>query len=173
MSEFNVTVPGGESLRLKTGGKYCPADILVTANMNLFDIDSIKLSSPDRYGLDYKPYVENGVFYSGGISGVSAGCYAYVDVNPGDAIAFFANMNGNDGYVEVRGFSAPADNGVTSGKNTKILQKAVANSNHVATAWVVPEGFSCIGFAAYSPTQYGIQLTNITIAKCGVGYEEG
>lgn len=31
MSEFNVTVPGGESLRLLTGGKYCPADILVTA----------------------------------------------------------------------------------------------------------------------------------------------
>lgn len=31
MSEFNITIPGGESKRLKTGGKYCPEDILVTA----------------------------------------------------------------------------------------------------------------------------------------------
>ncbi len=31
MSEFSVTVPGGESRRLKTGGKYCSSDILVTA----------------------------------------------------------------------------------------------------------------------------------------------
>ena len=31
MSEFAVTIPGGESRRLKTAGKYCPADILVTS----------------------------------------------------------------------------------------------------------------------------------------------
>ena len=31
MSEFNITIPSGESKRLKTGGKYCPSDILVTA----------------------------------------------------------------------------------------------------------------------------------------------
>lgn len=31
MSEFNISIPGGQSKRLKTGGKYCPADILVTA----------------------------------------------------------------------------------------------------------------------------------------------
>jgi hypothetical protein len=31
MSEFNISIPGGESKRLKTGGTYCPADILVTA----------------------------------------------------------------------------------------------------------------------------------------------
>ena len=31
MSDFNITVPGGESKRLKTAGKYCPADIVVTA----------------------------------------------------------------------------------------------------------------------------------------------
>lgn len=31
MSEFAINIPGGESRRLKTGGKYCPADILVTA----------------------------------------------------------------------------------------------------------------------------------------------
>ena len=31
MSEFNISIPGGQSKRLLTGGKYCPADILVTA----------------------------------------------------------------------------------------------------------------------------------------------
>lgn len=172
MIEFNVTVPGGESLRLKTGGKYCPADILVTANMNLFDIDSIKLTSPDRYGLDYRPYAENGVFYSGGVSGSSAGCFAYVDVNPGDVITFVANTSGESGYVELRFFSPPGENGV-SAKNIKLWQKGVENGSLVVTAWVVPEGYYCVGFSAYSATKYGIQLTNITIAKCGVGYEEG
>ena len=31
MSEFNISIPGGQSKRLKTGSKYCPADIVVTA----------------------------------------------------------------------------------------------------------------------------------------------
>lgn len=31
MSEINITVPGGTTKRLLTAGKYCPADILVTA----------------------------------------------------------------------------------------------------------------------------------------------
>lgn len=31
MSEFQVTIPSGESRRLKTAGKYCDRDILVTA----------------------------------------------------------------------------------------------------------------------------------------------
>ncbi len=54
MSEFNITVPGGESKRLKTGGKYCPADIVVTAegraevvekDVNFYDYDGILLYS--------------------------------------------------------------------------------------------------------------------------------
>ena len=32
MSDFNITIPGGESKKLKTAGKYCPADIVVTAD---------------------------------------------------------------------------------------------------------------------------------------------
>ena len=39
MSDFNITVPGGESKRLKTGGKYCPADIVVTAE-NIDPLDA-------------------------------------------------------------------------------------------------------------------------------------
>ena len=172
MSELNISVNSGESLRLLTGGKYCPADILVTAENNLFNIDSFKLTSPDRYGLDYSPYAENGVFYSGGVSGASAGRFAYVDVNPGDAMAFIANTSGESGYVEVRCFSLPGENGVSE-KSTKLWQKAAGNGELMATAWVVPEGYACFGFAAYSPTRHGLQLTNITIARCGVGYEEG
>lgn len=54
MSEFNITVPGGESKRLKTGGKYCPADIVVTAegrlpveekDVNFYDYDGTLLYS--------------------------------------------------------------------------------------------------------------------------------
>lgn len=29
MSDFRISIPGGESRRLKTGGKYCPADIVI------------------------------------------------------------------------------------------------------------------------------------------------
>ena len=54
MSEFNISVPGGESKRLKTGGKYCPADIVVNAeksapvvekDVNLWDYDGTLLYS--------------------------------------------------------------------------------------------------------------------------------
>ena len=54
MSEFNISVPGGESKRLKTGGKYCPADIVVTAegrvpveekDVNFYDYDGTLLYS--------------------------------------------------------------------------------------------------------------------------------
>lgn len=31
MSEFNITVEGGKSVKLPTGGKYCDRDIIVTA----------------------------------------------------------------------------------------------------------------------------------------------
>ena len=54
MSEFNISIPGGESKRLLTGGKYCPADILVTAegraevvekDVNFYDYDGTLLYS--------------------------------------------------------------------------------------------------------------------------------
>ena len=32
MSEFKISIPGGTTKRLKTGGKYCPEDILITAD---------------------------------------------------------------------------------------------------------------------------------------------
>lgn len=31
MSDLNITIPGGESRRLLTGGKFCKDDIVVTA----------------------------------------------------------------------------------------------------------------------------------------------
>ena len=54
MSEFNISIPGGESKRLLTSGKYCPADILVTAegraevvekDVNFYDYDGTLLYS--------------------------------------------------------------------------------------------------------------------------------
>lgn len=57
MSEFNITVPGGTSKRLLTGGKFCPEDIIVTAegeavkepvsekDVNFFDYDGTLLYS--------------------------------------------------------------------------------------------------------------------------------
>ena len=29
MSDFRISIPGGEARRLKTGGKYCPSDIII------------------------------------------------------------------------------------------------------------------------------------------------
>lgn len=44
MSEFNFSIPGGASKRLKTGGKYCPDDIIVTAESG--GVELPELSSP-------------------------------------------------------------------------------------------------------------------------------
>ena len=52
MSEFNITVPGGRSAKLLTGGKFCPGDIIVTAgksvpiaekDVNFYDYDGTLL----------------------------------------------------------------------------------------------------------------------------------
>ena len=52
MSEFYISVPGGASRRLKTGGKYCPADIVVSSDgvakvegndVNFYDYDGTLL----------------------------------------------------------------------------------------------------------------------------------
>ena len=58
MSEFNITIPGGQSKRLLTAGKYCPSDIVVTAeggggsyvpteekDVNFYDYDGTLLYS--------------------------------------------------------------------------------------------------------------------------------
>ena len=44
MSEFNINIPGGQSKRLLTGGKYVPEDILVTAEVGGSDGD---MSDPE------------------------------------------------------------------------------------------------------------------------------
>ena len=47
MSDFNITVPGGESKKLKTGGKYCPADIVVTAEGGGFTPPEDEVLTPE------------------------------------------------------------------------------------------------------------------------------
>ena len=41
MSEFNITVQGGKSIRLPVAGKYCDRDIVVTAEGGSEDLDAI------------------------------------------------------------------------------------------------------------------------------------
>ena len=41
MSEFNIEVQGGSSVRLPTGGKYCEKDIIVTASGGTEEIENI------------------------------------------------------------------------------------------------------------------------------------
>ena len=41
MSEHNITVEGGSSVRLKTAGKYCDRDIVVTAEGGSEDLDAV------------------------------------------------------------------------------------------------------------------------------------
>ena len=41
MSEHNITVDGGSSVRLKTAGKYCDRDIVVTAKGGIEDLNAV------------------------------------------------------------------------------------------------------------------------------------
>lgn len=55
MSEFNITVEGGKSVRLKTAGKYCDRDIVVTATGTSHQIYKTRLEyleSTDRQYID-------------------------------------------------------------------------------------------------------------------------
>lgn len=41
MSEFNIEVQGGSSVRLPTAGKYCEKDIIVTASGGTEEIENL------------------------------------------------------------------------------------------------------------------------------------
>lgn len=164
MSELNINLSAGEKKRLLTGGKYCPDDIVVEANVrnyNLFDIDDVKIAWRANNSKRYSPKVENGVFYSGGKAGDAAGGFAYVYVNAGDVIRFSGDVSGEQGVVEVRCFAYPIEDYFDA-------STGMGNFNIDNTAfdkgYVIPEGCTCFGFAAYSANQYGMAFTNITIA---------
>ena len=165
MSDINISIPNDGSKRLLTGGKYCPDDIVVTAQAvqsdNLFNIDLLNLAW--RQSKDgYAPKVEDGVFYSGGKSGISAGAYAYVFVEPGDMIKFSANVSGQEGRIEVRAFPIPSNSVFDT--STQLESFLIANDGF-EKIFSIPEGCYCFGFAAYGASRYVMAITDISITK--------
>ena len=60
MSEFNIEVEVGSSVRLPTGGKYCPKDIIIT----------VRGGSVNNQN---KTTTENGVYTAEGLQGATTG----------------------------------------------------------------------------------------------------
>lgn len=58
MAEHNITVQGGSSVRLKTAGKYCDRDIVVTAEGG--GLETCEVTVSEDYGVDVIFYYTNG-----------------------------------------------------------------------------------------------------------------
>lgn len=130
---------------------------------NLFDINNILTAA--RYAFEassFAPKVENGVFYSGGKSGESAGAAAYVPVNAGDVIQFSATVSGSSGSIEVHVFPTPVNGIFPASTNLESFQCANASFEKTYT---IPDGMNCFGFKAYADAKYGMQLTDIIMQK--------
>lgn len=68
MSEFQINVEGGSTVRLPTGGKYCDRDILVTATGGMLSgFHMVRFFNDDRTTLLYTVFVPTGasVIYAG------------------------------------------------------------------------------------------------------------
>lgn len=130
---------------------------------NLFDINNLMFAADNTYHLQtqYLPKVENGVLYSGGISGVSAGPVMYVAVSPGNVVEFSADVSGS-GKIEIWAISDPVDQIYST--STRLEQISVGD-NSLAKTYTIPDGMTYFGFKVYSTAQYAMQLTNIVISN--------
>ena len=175
MSDVHISITLGESKRILTGGKFCNDDIVVSAvspqATNLFNIEAPLFAAKDGTGnMSYLPKVENGVLYSGGQLGAASGAVAYVYVSPGSMVRFAADIAGESGYLECFAFTTPVA-GWYSG--AAMLARLTVNNESVNQTFLIPEGYQCFGFAAYSSSRYGMQLTNIGIyVEAGTAAEQ-
>lgn len=134
MAEHSITVQGGSSVRLKTAGKYCDRDIVVTAEgggaakctiaLNVYDANfSIWWADRAYTNLssnDHPSYIEVegdqmvAVFVSGMSGGVSpSGCVGWgssttipMDGSYMYGLLFFLHVSGSDttGSIDIYGY---------------------------------------------------------------------
>jgi hypothetical protein len=137
---------------------------------NLFDIDNLKLVWKNSFSkLNYSPKVENGVLYSGGLRGSSAGGFIVIDIRDYDYITISFNADFDAAVEKSRVFegyffnSIPSDDIVTEGYVYVPINSAnnIRLGNNAFSTTTL--GYNYFGFAAASTTRYGVAMTNVQV----------
>ena len=139
-------------------------DQMRAVTMNLFDISNLLLVGKLMAdATNYRPKVEDGELLSGGVAGATSGAIACVYVKPGDVIYFEIHTEGDDGTIQIV-LGENISNGLFTSFTMLNEFKTTAGADHFKT-YVIPEGYTLFGFAAFSGQKYGIRMSNIRITK--------
>ena len=157
----------GETIETGTGDKSpdnpytlsgAKPTALTVCGRNLFDIDNPLYAARVANQLTRYPKIENGVLYSGGEAGSSAGVSICVKAVEAGSYSVTAEASGESGFAEISGFDSIEDNlmiGCKSIKTVAVSAGSLSFSIECEQAY--------FGIAFFSNTRYGIALRNIQI----------
>ena len=131
---------------------------LTVCRRNLFDIDNPLYAARTAEQLTRYPKIENGVLYSGGVTGSSAGVSICVKAVEAGSYSVTAEASGESGFAEISGFDSIEDNlmiGYKSIKTVAVSAGSLSFSIECEQAY--------FGIAFFSNTRYGIALRNLQI----------
>lgn len=131
---------------------------LTVCGKNLFDIDNPLYAARIANQLTRYPKIENGVLYSGGEAGSSAGVSICVKAVEAGSYSVTAEASGESGFAEISGFDSIEDNlmiGYKSIKTVAVSAGSLSFSIECEQAY--------FGIAFFSNTRYGIALRNLQI----------
>lgn len=131
---------------------------LTVCGRNLFDIDNPLYAARRANQLTRYPKIENGVLYSGGEAGSSAGVSICVKAVEAGSYSVTAEASGESGFAEISGFDSIEDNlmiGYKSIKTVAVSAGSLSFSIECEQAY--------FGIAFFSNTRYGIALRNLQI----------
>ena len=131
---------------------------LTVCGRNLFDIDNPLYAARVANQLTRYPKIENGVLYSGGEAGSSAGVSICVKAVEAGSYSVTAEASGESGFAEISGFDSIEDNlmiGYKSIKTVAVSAGSLSFSIECEQAY--------FGIAFFSNTRYGIALRNLQI----------
>ena len=140
---------------------------------NLFNINKVKICYRNSGAKFYAPKIENGILWSGGRSGYSAGGLIYVPLNGIDKLKFSANLHfiredvlKSKTLFEIMGFHSIGDDDITVG-DVKTLYSATvdASKQKDISVTINTSGYAYFGFYFWTEEQYLMGLSDIKIIK--------
>lgn len=131
---------------------------LTVCGRNLFDIDNPLYAARAAEQLTRYPKIENGVLYSGGEAGNSAGVSICVKAVGAGSYSVTAEASGESGFAEISGFDSIEDNLMIGYKSIKTVAVSAGS-----LSFTIECEQAYFGIAFYSNTRYGIALRNIQI----------
>jgi hypothetical protein len=135
---------------------------VVSYGANLFDIYRTDFAAVNIYAMDYKPKVENGIFYSGGKLDESQGATIPIYLEPNTDYTFSCNVSSNDANIYLLALLIKDFDGYLYNPDEAQTILVVRNNGN-ATVTFNSREYTAFGFVAYSTNRYGMEITDIQL----------